>query len=141
MPSFILSIHPQYVAAILEGRKKVECRKSTIGLSVGAQVYLYATAPVKAIRGQARVEAIYEGSPQTMWEAHQALACVREDEFFAYYARAAKAVLLALGDVVTFPREVPLSTLRTLQPGFSPPQTARRLSAAFDGLPQLAAQG
>jgi predicted transcriptional regulator len=141
MPSFILSIHPQYVTAILEGRKTVECRKSKIGLSVGTQVYLYATSPAKAITGQARVVAIHEGSPQAMWDAHQASACVLEEDFFAYYARADKAVLLALAEVETFPREVPLATLRALQPGFSPPQTARRLSAAFDSLPQLAARG
>jgi predicted transcriptional regulator len=136
---FIISIHPQYVFAILSGAKTVECRKSAIGLLPGAFLYLYATAPVKAIQGHAYVTQIHEGSPGEMWELHRDKAGVKEEDFFSYYRSASKAVLLALANVVTYRRPVELATLRTLQPGFSPPQTARRLGPAFASLPNLAA--
>jgi predicted transcriptional regulator len=135
---YLISIHPQYVAAILARTKTVECRKSTIGLSAGALLYLYATAPVKAIQGQARIARIYEGSPEEMWDKHQDKAGVKKEDFFAYYRTAKKAVLLGLADVETYSRAVSLDTLREMQPGFSPPQTARRLGPAFACVPSLA---
>lgn len=135
---FIISIHPKYVAAILSGAKTVECRKSTIGLAPGAMLYLYATHPVCAIQGQARVAHVYEGSAEEMWASHQEKTCVTEADFFKYYQTTKKAVLLALADVATFPTPVSLATLREFQPRFPPPQTARRLTAAFESIPRLA---
>jgi predicted transcriptional regulator len=137
MSSFIISIHPCYVSAILAGAKTVECRKSTIGLAAGAHVFLYATAPVKAIQGEARITQVLTGSPQQLWTEHREKTCVTEEDFFAYYRDAKQAVLLALEEVVTFRQPVALATLRELQPGFSPPQTARRLGPAFDHLHAL----
>lgn len=136
---FIISIHPQYVSAILQGTKTVECRKSSIGLRPGAFVYLYATAPSKAIQGHARIAQINEGSPNEMWEKHGHKAGVAEADFFSYYRTAKKAVLLALADIAVCERAVSLATLREMQPGFSPPQTARRLGPAFSSLPSLIA--
>lgn len=135
---FIISIHPQYVRAILSGRKTVECRKSSIGLYPGARLYLYATHPVRAIQGQAHVAGVCEGTPDEMWLAHRDKTCVTEDDFFSYYRDAKKATLIMLADVVTFPCPVTLATLRKFQPRFPPPQTARRLTPAFTRIPQLA---
>lgn len=135
---FIISIHPQYVRAILSGQKTVECRKSSIGLAPGAQLYLYATHPVRAILGKARVSVLYEGTPAEMWNAHRDQACVTEADFFSYYRTAKKATLIALADVMTFPNPIPLATLREFQPKFPPPQTARRLTSAFSDIPTLA---
>jgi predicted transcriptional regulator len=134
---FLISIHPQYVAAILAGAKTVECRKSTVGLYPGAHLFLYATAPLKAIQGEARVAEIYQGTPEEMWDRHQDKTCVRKDDFFAYYQSAKKAVLLGLSDVRKYARPIALDTLRGLQPGFAPPQTARRLTRAFSKVPDL----
>lgn len=128
---FLISIHPQYVRAILAGLKTVECRKSAIGLAPGDLLYLYATAPEKAILGTARVTSLYKGSPAELWSAHQAKTCVQKDDFDAYYANTKTAVLIGLTDVRPAAVAIPLSTLRELQAKFSPPQTARRLGAAF----------
>lgn len=134
---FLISIHPQYVQAILAGLKTVECRKSTIGLAPGDLLYLYATAPTKAILGTARVAALYKGKPSELWDEHQARTCVRKNDFDAYYAKSMSAVLIGLADVRPAAEPVPLSTLRELQAKFSPPQTARRLGPAFASLASL----
>jgi predicted transcriptional regulator len=131
---FLISIHPQYVRAILAGSKTVECRKSAIGLAPGDLLYLYATAPVKAILGTARVAELYKGTPAQLWADHQARTCVKKEDFDAYYAHAKSAVLIGLTDVKTVATPVPLSTLRELQAKFSPPQTARRLGPMFASL-------
>lgn len=138
---FLISIHPQYVRAILAGQKTVECRKSAIGLAPGALLYLYATAPVKAILGTARVTELYRGTPAELWDEHQARTCVRKEDFDIYYAQAATAVLIGLKDVCIAKAPIPLSTLKELQPRFSPPQTARRLGPAFAPLQDVLAAG
>lgn len=132
----LISIHPQYVAAILSGAKTVECRKSAIGLSVGDTLMLYATAPIKAVLGRARVKDLHRDTPQRLWDQFQHRTCVTEADFFAYYANAPTATLIALADVEQFANPVALSALREAQPGFSPPQTARRLG---DNLQRLLA--
>ena len=126
---FLISIHPQHVAAILDGLKTVECRKSAIGLSVGDTLMLYATAPSKAVLGRATVNDIYQGTPDELWRLHGARARVSEADFFRYYATASRATFISLANVEKFTPAVPLERLREVQPGFAPPQTARRLGA------------
>lgn len=138
---FIISIHPQYVRAILAGRKTVECRKSAIGLAPGDLLYLYATAPEKAILGTARVTELYKGVPAALWEKHQTRTCVRKEDFDEYYQQSESAVLIGLSDVQVAAVPVPLSALRALQAKFSPPQTARRLGAVFASLQDVLAGG
>lgn len=130
----IISIYPNYVQAILEGQKRVECRKSALGLVRGDLLQLYATAPVKAILGQARVLEVHRGSPEELWDQFEHRTCVKKDDYFAYYAGKAEAVLLALGEVQRYSRPVRLHDLRDTEPKFSPPQTARRLSSALQAL-------
>jgi predicted transcriptional regulator len=138
---FLISIHPQYVRAILAGRKTVECRKSAIGLAPGDLLYLYATAPEKAILGTARVTELYKGPPAVLWAKHQARTCVRKEDFDAYYQQSESAVLIGLCDVRVAAVPVPLSALRALQAKFSPPQTARRLGPVFASLGDMLASG
>lgn len=140
-PSHLLSIHPRHVANILAGTKTVECRKSAIGLSPGTRLYLYATAPTKAILGEARVAELLVGPPAALWAAHHGKTGVTEAEYFAYCQDAEQAVLLSLTEVARCSRPASLALLRELQPGFSPPQTARRLGPAFSGISELLRDG
>jgi len=127
----IISIYPSYVNAILAGHKTMECRKSSIGLVKGDVLQLYATSPIKAILGQARVKDIHRGDPRELWDQFEHRTCVKEEDYFAYYANTDKAVLIALEDVQAYSRPIALSELRNVEPKFSPPQTARRLSEAL----------
>jgi predicted transcriptional regulator len=130
----IISIYPQYVNAILDGQKLVECRKSALGLVRGDLLQLYATAPVKAILCQARVLDVHRGAPEELWEQFEHRTCVKKDDYFAYYAGKKEAVLLALTAVQRHAAPVLLDHLRGIEPRFSPPQTARRLSEALQAL-------
>lgn len=127
----IISIYPNYVNAILDGQKLVECRKTTLGLVRGDVLQLYATAPVKAILGQAQVLDVHRGTPEELWDQFEHRTCVRKDDYFAYYAGKKEAVLLALTDVRRYRNPVLLAELRGVESRFSPPQTARRLSDAL----------
>jgi len=52
MTDIMLSIHPQHAEAILDGRKTLEIRKTKpTRLNCHEYIYLYATAPVRAVVG------------------------------------------------------------------------------------------
>jgi predicted transcriptional regulator len=130
----LISIYPQYVSAILAGQKTVECRKSALGLSKGDLLQLYATAPVMAVLGQARVADVHRGTPEELWQQFQHRTGVREADYFGYYRGKKEAVLLRLTEVRRHPQPMTLAELRAADGRFSPPQTARRLAPALQAL-------
>lgn len=127
---WLISIHPRHAEAILSGTKTVECRKSGLGLSAGDLLFVYSTAPAMAVGGVAEVAAVRSGAPEEMWEAFGGRTGVSREEFMAYYAGAAKAFVVELAGVRRLESPVGLARIRAAQPGFAPPQTARRLSGA-----------
>lgn len=55
MTDVLISIHPKYAYAILDGIKTVEVRKTAMRkLDPGDTIFLYATAPIKKVVGQCR---------------------------------------------------------------------------------------
>ena len=56
--SLLISIRPTFVEQILTGTKTVELRRKKPQLRPGAAVYIYATAPVKAVVARAQLAGI-----------------------------------------------------------------------------------
>lgn len=82
----LLSIHPQFAEAILEGRKKVEFRKTRFRRKVD-RVVLYATQPIGAIVGWFDLEGIEQGSPRELWRSYGAVGGIKKRDFTNYYGR------------------------------------------------------
>jgi len=84
LTDIVLSIHPKYAEAIIDGRKTIEIRKTTPShLKIHDKIYLYATAPVKTVIGYCEYyrETGVAGAPLT-W--HLKESCLTEQEFTAY---------------------------------------------------------
>jgi predicted transcriptional regulator len=58
----VMSIHPHHARRIYEGVKPFEFRRSGVRIQPGDVVLIYETAPVSAVTGQARVEAVVKGN-------------------------------------------------------------------------------
>lgn len=80
----LLSIHPQFAEAILEGRKKVEFRKTKFRRKV-ERVLLYATQPVGAIVGWFDLDGIEQGSPKDLWRSFGDVGGIKKRDFASYY--------------------------------------------------------
>src|SRR5438046_9254187 len=119
-----MSLRPRHAQAILQGRKKVELRRSFSHRWLGSRLSLYASAPVSSIDGEAVIERLVEWEPDLIWrEFSSCLGCTRE-EFDEYSAGAEKVYALILTDVRKYPTPVSLSTARTLvDPKLRPPQS------------------
>lgn len=125
-----LSIHPEHVQAIVEGRKTVELRKRRPSIEPGYTVVIYATTPKCEVVGTATVDVIQVGDPDAIWRDCGRLAAVSEDAFDEYYDGATKAVGIHLSDIAVFKKPVSLRELRQRWDGFQPPQQYRYLDPA-----------
>ncbi|MGL5827868.1 MAG: hypothetical protein ACRCYU_24140 [Nocardioides sp.] len=81
----LMSIHPQYAAAILDGTKQVEFRKRPVGGDV-THVLVYATAPISAVVGAFTVTGQDTEHPRMLWQRFREVAGISRSGFFAYFA-------------------------------------------------------
>ena len=67
----LMSIKPKWAKELYSGKKTVEFRKSSP--AVGSFVFLYESAPVKAVTGVFMVEAVFASTASHVWYATKAL--------------------------------------------------------------------
>lgn len=121
----LMSIHPDYAEALLDGTKTVELRKSPVAADI-SHIVIYATAPVQRVLGWVKAGLVEHGSPSAIWDKHKSRAGIRERAFRTYYRGHSRAIAIH----VDSPRRlvVPLE-LSAVEDGLTPPQSWRYLSA------------
>lgn len=107
MSVMLLSIKPEYVKAILDGRKKYEFRKRRCRSGV-SKVVFYSTAPESRVVGEAEIEAVIEGDPSEIWEQTKEAAGIARDKYCEYYHGYSNAVAYQLKNVIAYdpPKEL-----------------------------------
>jgi predicted transcriptional regulator len=138
--ALLLSVRPPFAESILVGTKTAEVRRQRPSVGPGALVIIYATKPIGAIVGTARIARISGGSPDDMWELHNAEFGITRAEFDNYLDGAGTAYILGITKVQHL---VPLLTLEQIRAttNFQPPQGYRYvnqtlLNSLVDGHPQ-----
>jgi predicted transcriptional regulator len=115
----LISIHPRFATAILDGTKRVEFRKVGFKRSI-THVLLYATAPIQQIVGYVEVVDIEERSPAALWRRYREVAGIEREAFFAYYLGKATGVAVKVRRPQRLLRPLPL---KELHPEATPPQS------------------
>mgnify|MGYP003113536104 CR=1 FL=1 len=123
-----LSIHPEYVQAILEGRKTVELRKRRPRAEVGSTVVIYATTPQCEVVATAIVARVQIDEPAELWRLVRDTTAVSKKAYDEYFAGTDTAVGIHLSQIRRFDVPIPLGDLRERWRGFHPPQQFRYLS-------------
>ena len=122
----LLSIHPEYADAILDGSKRVEFRKPPFPRDV-THVVIYATSPVQKVVGWFQVDTTEETSPSELWKKYSSVGGIARSAFGAYYQGRSKAVAIHVSDTTKLHKPVALSRLgRRL----APPQNFRYLTSS-----------
>lgn len=104
----LMSIHPQYAQAILDGTKQVEFRKRPVADDV-THVLVYATAPVSAVIGAFTVTGQDVEHPKTLWRRFKKVAGISRDGFFAYYDGRVSGTGIRVGDRLAPAEPLPLA--------------------------------
>ena len=94
----LMSIHPRYAWAILEGRKTVEFRKRRLADDV-THVVIYSTLPDRAVVGYFAVEGQVTSTPASLWGQFHDRGVIDESDFFTYYAGRDRATGIRVGAV------------------------------------------
>lgn len=117
----LLSIHPQYAQAILDGTKTVEFRKRPLAPDV-THVAIYATQPVGRVVGVFAIEEQVLDAPRRLWGKFKKVAGISKEDFHAYYCGRDQGVGIKVTDLVSLPPHV------TLEEAFGisrPPQSCQ----------------
>ncbi|MER8088458.1 ASCH domain-containing protein [Streptomyces sp. NPDC094048] len=125
--AMLLSVHPRFATAILAGTKTVEARRQRVSAPPGTPVLLYATAPMMAIVGMARIASVQVASPREVWSASRTSAGISRREYDEYMSGATQASGLSIEEPITFEEPVSLAALRA-SGTFHPPQSYRYLT-------------
>jgi predicted transcriptional regulator len=115
----LISIHPRFANAILDGTKRVEFRKVAFKRRL-SHVLLYATSPIQQVIGYAEVDEIDEGSPAALWRRYRAVAGIERRAFFKYYDGKGLGVAVKIYRPRRLRRPIPLEALHQ---GVTPPQS------------------
>lgn len=128
----LLSLKPRFAEAILRGVKTVELRRQRVALAPGAAVLVYASSPVMAIIGTARVRAVEHDDPQQIWTRHSTSVALTREEFDDYLRGAGSVSAITLEKPAFLDSPVTLQQLRGEQP-FHPPQSYCFVSPSSPG--------
>lgn len=111
----LLPIKPIYADAIIDGRKRVEFRKTRFRRHV-THIAIYSSTPVQRIIGVFRVADCEQASPERLWERHHAVGAISSGDFRTYYADLELGVAIHIADVLRLTSPVPLHALRVKAP-------------------------
>jgi len=106
----LLSVKPQYAAAIMNGSKGVEFRKRRFA-SPPARVLVYASSPVQAIVGYFDVAGVCEDKPERLWERFAELSAVNREAFRDYYRSVSLGTAILVGRRVRLRRPLSLADI------------------------------
>ena len=121
----LLSLKPCYADLVFDGRKTAEFRRRIMPCMADRQVFIYASSPVRELRGGFRVECVWSGTPEDVWRKVSTLAGVEKQDFDSYYAGHTFAYALKITDVWEYEYPADLNTLRNRFPDFVVPQSWR----------------
>lgn len=106
MCQMLLSINPEYVERILQGKKIYEYRKFRCRDDVD-KIIIYATAPQKRIVGEAEIADIVEDDILTVWRKTKEYSGITYNFYRRYYKGKKKAIAYQLKNVTIY--EEPLA--------------------------------
>lgn len=114
----LLSLRPQWTAAILDGRKTVDLRRAPSGCQPGTPLLIYTSYPVKRLQAVATVAAVHTDAPDALWDRVGDRCAMGRDGFDTYLHDTDVAYGIELTDVRALP---------DLDLGFRGPQSWRYL--------------
>jgi predicted transcriptional regulator len=128
----LLSIQPNYVTKILNGKKTIELRKKPFPAKDRIRVWIYTTSPTSAVEASVYVSNVEKGTPEEIWKKYQKKCCISKSEFDKYYDGADTAYAIHIENPQRLSKKITLPELKTLLEGFTPPQYYRYVAHDSD---------
>ena len=122
--NLLMSIKPKYAQMVFRGSKIIEVRKRFSNKWIGSRVVLYASQPVSALVGEARISSVVCGKPDDIWSKFEAMIGCSWKEFAEYVSSATTISAIELTDIIPYRAPVPLAQVsHLLDEDLRPPQS------------------
>lgn len=105
----LLSIKPEFVAEIIEGRKKFEYRKKVFKRSDVSSIVVYATKPYGKIVGEFEIAEIIEENLDALWEETKKFSGISEEFFYDYFKNRESGFAIQIKDFIEYDEHLELS--------------------------------
>ncbi|MDB9318681.1 DUF3850 domain-containing protein [Nodularia spumigena] len=116
-----LSIKRIYAERIIDGSKKIELRKRSIGIELGDLILLYETTPDSIIKGGFIADTTISLPVDQMWSKYHHILGVEKEFYDIYFENCEFAYGTFVYQSFIFP-SISLTQLHELCPRFTPPQ-------------------
>lgn len=101
MKAILLSIKPEYVKNILDGKKKYEYRKR-LAKTKSSTMLIYSTSPVMRVVAKAEIIGTICAAPSTLWEKTKENAGISRKKYREYFKGCKTAYAYQLGEIQIF---------------------------------------
>lgn len=102
MTVVLLSLRPEFAAAILSGRKRYEFRRTIFRRRGVTTALLYSNSSERRVVGAFEVGRVHEASPERLWEKYRHVAGIDESAFFAYFDGVKRGYAIGISRVHKF---------------------------------------
>ena len=123
----LLSLRPYFADLVFSGLKRAELRRRFARYAEDRNVFVYVTNPEKVLRGGFRVDHVWKGTPEDIWDEVSMLAGIGRPDFDAYYSGSTVAYALRIAHVWEFESPISLRRLKDQIGSFTVPQSWRYL--------------
>jgi predicted transcriptional regulator len=127
----LLSIRPEHVENILNGRKTFEFRRKLFTRRDVNTVVIYSTKPVGRIVAEFDIDHIIEEEPEALWRQTSKGSGITKRYFDEYFFGRPKGYAIGIGEVRIF--DEPIDPKVAYQ-GFTPPQSFMYVPGLKDAL-------
>lgn len=119
MCNMLISINPEHVENIFNGRKKYEYRKIRCKQDID-KIIIYSTYPIMKVVGEAKVEKILEDSPDNIWEETKKYSGIDLKFYQKYFKNRSKAIAYKLTNIKKYnnPKELSSYGIKTAPQSF-----------------------
>ncbi|MCC7380858.1 MAG: hypothetical protein IT384_03460 [Deltaproteobacteria bacterium] len=124
----LVSLKPEFAAAVAEGRKTVELRRRFPLVDAGVWLVIYVTKPIGAVVGMSPIQEVRRTAVTAIWNDHRENAAISRARFCDYFDDRVRGFAVLLGSYEPV-RPIAADRLAVILPGFQPPQSWRYLNA------------
>ncbi len=105
----LLSIKPNFAAAIFSGKKQFEFRRAIFKNTNVKKVYVYASKPIGLVIGEFEIDKIIAADPESLWKTTKKASGISKEYFDEYFEGSEVAYALKVNTVQAY--EVPVTLM------------------------------
>ena len=107
----LLSIKPQYVKEIFNGKKKYEYRRNVFKRDDVDTIIVYATKPIGKVVGEFEINEIIKENPIALWERTKKYSGILKKDYMEYFKEKESAFAIGIKNTKIYEKPLELKDI------------------------------